>query len=424
MNLDLARSIVAALGVTGSSEEPLQRLGKFRRREWERTLAWLDDSGLALYLLEQVNRASATDALPEAVRGRLERNLASNRQRLAAMTSECDTLNGRLQAAGVEFAVLKGLALEPDFCPDAALRSQYDYDYLVRPKDDVRAREALEATGYARKVQSPGYEPEGASLFAPEPLSYPSADEDFYSARLARRVELHLSLWEYGGIGVSVDLPQDLLDRRQTVERHGLRFPVLAAEDALLAQVVHAFHHMLDHWCRPSCFLEIAYFVGRRHEDRAFWERFLSRVEGRRPLAPITGLVLSMSRTIFRSPIPDEIAPCLAQNPVLDLWVRKFGARWALAPFPGSKLSVFMHREFMDDPARWKAMRRSRLLPFHRPAQVVETGDAGAGERWSSRRDQGRFVAGRVRFHFQALASYLWSLPGWKRALRRLDAET
>lgn len=153
-----------------------------------------------------------------------------------------------------------------------------------------------------------------------------------------------------------------------------MRFPALADDDALLFQVLHAFHHMLDHWCRPSCFLEIAYCVARQHASASFWDRFRSRVEDRRYLPEIAGLVFSMATMLFGAPVPDEVARWSAQRSVLSLWVREYGERWAIALFPGSKLSLFMHREFVGDPVVWRSVRRSRLLPLHRAAQVAEAG--------------------------------------------------
>jgi len=418
MNPALARCIVGSLRVTGPCQEPLARLGNFGRPEWERTLSWLDDSGLALYLLERVDRAGAHSAVPESIRARLRQNLASNRQRLAEMKREFEFFNGRFEAAGVEFAALKGFALVPDFCPDAALRLQYDYDYLVRPECEEIARRTLQTAGYAHKVQSPGREPQGAALFVSEPLSLPSADQDFYGAALPRRVELHQGLWEPSGDRVRPDVPRDVLDRRRPVESQGMRFPALADEDALLFQVLHAFHHMLDHWCRPACFLEIAYFVSRQHARDPFWDRFRSRVEDRRYLPEIAGLVFSMATTLFGAPVPDEVARWSARSSVLPLWVREYGERWAVAPFPGSKLSLFMHSEFVGDPGVWKSVRRSRLLPLHRPAQVAEAGSDGVASRWNAKWDQWRFVLRRVKFHLGALLNYAWHLPHWKRALR------
>ena len=196
MNRALAQCVVESLRVTGPFQEPLARLRTFSRRDWQQTLPWLDDSGLALYLLDRVNRSGLSQTLPDEIESRLRGNLDSNRRRLAEMKEEFGSLNRRFESAEVEYVVLKGFALIPDYCPDAGLRSQYDYDYLVAEGSLTKAQQVLEAAGYSQKIQSPGFEKVGASLFAAQSLHLPSSDEDFYSDDLSRTVELHLSLWE------------------------------------------------------------------------------------------------------------------------------------------------------------------------------------------------------------------------------------
>lgn len=415
MNRALARCIVGSLRATGPCEEFLARLGTFTGSDWERTLPWLDDSGLALYLLERVDQRGAHDALPGPIRTRLERNLASNRQRLAAMQREFAFLNGRFEDAGVVFAALKGFTLIPDFCPDASLRLQYDYDYLVSPECESMARRVLGMAGYSHKTHSTGHEAEGESQFASAPVSLPAKDEDFYAAALPRRVELHLGLWEPRGEGVFPGVPGDILDRRRLVEWQSMRFPVLADDDALLSQVLHAFMHMLSYWCRLSCFLEITYFLAQRYSDTSFWDRFRCRVKDCRFLPEISGLVFSMATILFGAPVPDEVTQWSARSLVSPLWVREYGEPWAMASFPGSKLTLFMHAEFVEDPRVWKNVRRSRLLPLHRPAQVSEVKSDQAAQHMKAKWDQWRFVLGRIKFHLGALLRYPWHLFHWKR---------
>ncbi len=425
MNRALAQCIVECLCVTGNVEASLQRLSTFRPSEWQRTLSWLDDSGLALYLLERVNRSGLRQALPVEIEARLRANLDSNRRRLSEMKEEFESLNRRFEAAGVKYAVLKGFALTPDYCPDAGLRSQYDYDYLVAEGSLAKAQEVLEAAGYSRKIQSPGFEKVGAFLFAADSLHLPASDEDFYSGDISRTVELHLSLWEPNRDRIRLETPADALDRTTLATRNGLRFPVLADEDALILQALHAFQHTLDYWCRPSCFLEIAYFIARRRSDSAFWERFRLRLEGRRRLFEIVGLVFAMAASLFRAPVPAEVSAWTTGNlpAALSCWVELYGRNWALVRFPGSKLSLFVHREFIEDQDVWREIRRSRLFPFHRPAKVVEPGDPTLSSRTLATWGQWRFIWSRLRFHLGGILGYAWELPRWKLVLHRLQRD-
>src|SRR5947208_14938667 len=101
MNRALARCIVGSLRVTGSLEEPLAKLVTFRRPDWERTLPWLADSGLALYLRKRGSQSDLHEALPAPIRDHLRRNRASNRRRTAGMKTEFGSRHPRSNAAGV-----------------------------------------------------------------------------------------------------------------------------------------------------------------------------------------------------------------------------------------------------------------------------------------------------------------------------------
>jgi glycosyltransferase involved in cell wall biosynthesis len=426
MNRALAQCVVESLGVTGPFEESLVRLGTFSRRDWRQTLPWLDDSGLALYLLDRVNRSGLRQALPVEIEARLRANLDSNRCRMAKMKEEFESLNRRFEAAGVEYVVLKGFALIPDYCSDAGLRSQYDYDYLVAEGSQAKAQQVMEAAGYSKKIQSPGYEKAGASLFAAESLRLPASDKDFYSNDISRTVELHLSLWEQNRDGIRLETPADAADRKTMATWEGLGFPVLADEDALVLQVLHAFQHTLDYWCRPSCFLEIAYFIARRRSDSALWKRLRSRLDGRKGLFEIVGLVFAMAASLFKAPIPTEIRAWTTEklSTALCLWVQRHGWNWALARFPGSKLSLLVHRQFIEDETLRKEVMLSRLFPIHRPAKVVEARNPTLSSRTLATWSQWRFIWSRLRFHIGGFLGYAWELPRWKLVLHRLAKGT
>jgi hypothetical protein len=421
MNRALARCIVKSLRVHGAAGEHFARLGDFSERDWRRTFPWLDDSGLALYLLDQIKVTGADGLLPVAVQARLARNLARNLERLAVMREEFAALNRRFDAAGVEYAVLKGFALIPDFCPVAALRCQYDYDYLVSRNSADKAKQVLLDAGYTQKARSPGLEHKDESVFAAQPLSLPKPDEDFYSPFLPRFVELHLSLWESDRDMVDLELPIGVLGRRRLAEWDGLRFPALSDFDGLIFQALHTFQHILGYWCRISCFLEVAHFLKRRRLDAAFWERFRSYVENYRFLPEILSLVLSMSSTFFDAPLGESLESWVRGHlhGPLSVWIEHYASEWAFTSYPGSKLSLHVHRQFIQDRGTWKAIRRSRLLPFHRPASVVEPGGAGWSTNWKGKIDRWRFFWMRLKFHISALLGYGLAWPRWKIALYR-----
>src|SRR2546426_4391090 len=54
------------------------------------------------------------------------------------------------------------------------------------------------------------------------------------------------------------------------------------------------------------------------------------------------------------------------------LWIERYGRPSALANFRSNKYSLFLHREFVEDPAAWAGIRRQRLFPARRPHRSEE----------------------------------------------------
>ena len=65
--------------------------------------------------------------------------------RSAAMVEELRSLTAMLRDADVDHLVLKGISLVPEYCPDPAIRTQYDHDLLIRAESTGRAEAVLRA---------------------------------------------------------------------------------------------------------------------------------------------------------------------------------------------------------------------------------------------------------------------------------------
>ena len=244
MNRRLALQIIDGLSVAGPAESDFAPLKTWDRRSWLAMLPWLHTSGLALPLLRTLRIRGSENLLPPDVRTRLERNQADNQARVDRMAEEFAALNRCFENAGIRFAALKGFALIPDYSPDASLRSQADFDYLVAPESQSQAERALRAASYVRKSQ----EDRSPVVFfhSARPLRIPASDEDLYSAALPRRLELHTGLWNAGPELIRPRSLAAALDRTQPREWQGLRLPALADEDAFTFQILHALRHIFD----------------------------------------------------------------------------------------------------------------------------------------------------------------------------------
>jgi hypothetical protein len=418
LNRDLAREIVGFLHVSGRPASSIARLETFTRSDWDRTLGWLHLTGLALLFWNQLQDQGYGDAVPPEVGSRLAANLAENRLRTAEMAREFDSLNQQLQQAGIPYAVLKGFTLVPDYCPDACLRSFTDYDYLVAPDSLERAGEALQAAGYVPQARS---ESHSVTYFHPSrPPSRVSRLDDIYLPGLAREVELHFKVWDEDQ-GIRLDLPDDLLARSCYRRWDQVGFPALSDEDALIFHALHAFRHILPHWCRLSALYETAYFIERQSSNEVFWERFRQRIQACPPLPQIAGVLFSLAARIFGATLPAAVRACTTEtlSPAMALWVEHYGLDLALGNFSANKFSLFLHREFIQEPAAWQEIRRRQLFLLKRPARVARTSGPRARFSLKATWTQLVYLAQLLRFHVPATLQYAVELPRWRRMLRR-----
>jgi hypothetical protein len=422
MNRALAAELIGCLHVAGPVEAHLRRLGNFRPRDWEASLDWLNLSGIALAFWDRLQTLGAEDAVPPQVGARLAANLAQQRQRVAAMTQEFDSLNCQFERAGIEYAAWKGFALIPEYCPDACLRPMYDYDYLISEDAWAGASRVLQAAGYVRK---PDHGTPNEVTFAPPnlPPRLLRLPGGLCAAAFPRKVELHRSAWDEEAFRIPLRVPERPLDRKVRRTWQGLSFYSLGEEDAFVFQTLHAFQHILHNWCRLGWLWEIAYFLQHRSRDDSFWRNLSAHREASDPLTEVVAVVISLAAGLFHAalpaPINDQI-PGAMRGPVA-LWVDHYGLPSALDNFSENKSALFLYREFVRDEAAWRQIRRSRLLPMHRPNRVAGTIAPATAAMLPARWKQGWYVAQRLLHHSVSGVGHVWESARWKR-LRRLSA--
>jgi hypothetical protein len=415
MNRGLAREIAGCLRVSGSPEKPVSRLPTFSRHDWERALDWLDHTGLALWFWDRLKGLGARDAVPPEIGAQLERNFVDHSFRVASMAEEFDSINRSFASAGVEFVVLKGFALTPEYAPDARLRIAYDYDYLLRAESMERIAQALRNRGYIRRQERVDHPV--VYVHSTHTLRMASRRDDLYSATLHRAVELHTRLWEPETLRIPLWLPDDFLARKRLRNWQGLRFYSLSEEDELVFQALHAFRHILECWCRLYSFLEIAYFLEHRRADSVFWRQFGERIRMSPLLSEMVGVVFSLAAGLFGAAIPDAIDAEVIRTmrDSLGLWVNRYGYDSALANFAGNKYNLLLYREFVPDDATWREIRRRRLFPLHRPTRAGQASTPGVSSRLAAGWKQGSYVARRLLHHLIAAVQYAFESIEWER---------
>lgn len=411
-----AEAIVEFLSFSGKPSA--SSFSNFSAREWEHALQWLDDAGLAFYFLQKLNDARAITAIPEFVRAHLERGFAANQRRVADMSGRFADLNRGFAESGVRFAVLKGLSLVSEFCPNASLRYQGDFDYLVDERSLPAAHSVLLGGGYCRKASRSSQE----WIYMQPASGEPGRGARQYEPDAAYAVELHLDIWD----DELHSLPA--LPRLFSVERavphdaSGCSFPALRNEDAFLVQVLHTFHHLFTHWIRISCLYEIGYFLTRRVSDIALWTRVEQRVGENLVLREFVVVVTELAARLFASPVPDMMEAWGARiRTGPRIWIENYARRWALCDLPvyqfswlpTSKFAEFLHQQYRTEPGAREGQSRNTAASSSRLARMAsslrEKPALALDVAWWKRQ---RLVR-RSMFHALAELRYLCEKPRW-----------
>jgi hypothetical protein len=398
----------------------VRNLAAFSRGDWKRAQEWLDHSGVALWFWDRLKGLGVPDAVPPEIGERLDRLINDNALRVASMAEEFDSINRVFELAGVEYAVLKGFALIPEYAPDARLRTAYDFDYLLPPDSMERADQPLRNEGYIHRHEDAGHSLR-YTRSASTPRPFPQRNY-LYSAVLPRAVEVHSRLWETEPLMVPLPLPDDFLARKRLRNWQGLSFYSLAEEDELMFQVLHAIRHILTNWCRLCVFFEIAQFLERRSSDSVFWRRFYERIRNIPPLPEMVGVVFSLAARLFAAPVPTVVDTEIMRNlrHPLELWVCHYGYDSALANLADNKYGLFLHREFVPDAVSWREVRRRRLLPLQRPNRGARASSPKVSARLATGWRQASYIGRRLLHHSIAAVRYLWESRRWER-MRRIS---
>jgi hypothetical protein len=420
VNRALAEAIVGCLSLSGETPE-VNVLRNFRLHDWQRTFSWLDSAGLTLYLLDRLKSLGATELLPPPVFARFEQNLADNRRRVDYMAAEFGSLNERFARAGLNYAAIKGFSLVPAYCPNAVLRAPSDLDYLVDKPSLLAARRVLEEAGYRLQHFS-----DMEFKFGRPSSRIPTVSDDPYSRETEPLVELHLAFWNKKANRVPVNEPKFRLDQAIEHDWQGLRFPALEDEDAFVLQILHVFQHTLEGWVKLCWLLEIGYFLRARLSDTKFWDRVDVRLREVPFLAEFAVVVTGLAERVFAAPMPPITAKwkkCL--RPSAGLWLDNYAWSWVIEDrdtfnlFSATKLTFFLHREFIPDLEVRREVTRRRLLPWKQPEQIAVPVDNTAASFLTARRLQWTFVLRRLIFHLGSSSRYLLEMPRWRELNRR-----
>ena len=419
----LPEAIADFLSFSRQTSGAVEELRRFSLGQWEQTLTWLHNAGLALYFLQKLRDAGAAGLVPMSVLSRLEKNRTANQQRVVHMAEQFRCLNQSFDNAGVKFAVIKGFSLIPQFCRDACLRHQADFDYLVDDRSLPAAQRVVEGFGYSMKKRSAE-----EFVFAMPSARIPATVDELYCARAPHAVELHLTMWDSELHGVPLARPRFHVDRTIFHHWQGLVFPVLDEEDAFLLQVIHVLHHIFTYWVRMSSLLEVGYFLNQRAHDSQLWNRIEARVGDDLVLREFAVVVTEIAAQFCGAPIPPTVRIWGYElRPAVRVWIDTYARRCDFGSdplrrfnfFPCTKLILFLHQQYLPEAKSRRRLTLFRLLPFKRSVGTEHsTNNQPSFPRQWRRLYRRQHLFRRLIFHLTAGLRYAWEIPRWRRLNR------
>jgi len=356
--------------------------------QWNDLLAFTDRFQLTLHLRDAYG-------LPSRVGAEIEERLAKNRTRRERLREAFQGVAQALNAAGVEFVLLKGFTHESGFGINAENRLQYDLDFLCRPEDRARACLALRETGYVPH-QGKSLSPEHSRPFV-RPFDWKWRG-DYYDPEIPISLELHDTIWDPEQDRIRIGTAA-FWRRRTMFSIDGIAVPALCEADRLGFAALHLLRHVLRNDARPAHAFELARFLLAHGDDESFWAGWRSLRNPHLRTLELTGL--RFAAEWFG--VPNKLAPagCLPEN--VEAWFQHFAWSPIANLAGGNKDVVWLHLALLENWRDRAAVLRRRLAPLRLPHQ-----DASFAER--------------LRYHAAALAPALSSGLRWR--LRRNTVST
>ncbi len=351
--------------------------------EWREALEFSDRSRLTLHLRDAVR-----DAIPEAIRSRLDDDAAKFVVRRRIIDDVYRAIHQRLTAAGLEFAALKGPTAAAIHGLPVASRVQYDIDLYLPRASVFEAQQVLAGAGWTPL--------KGMEDFPTDHLPALVRETgwqwrgDYFDPDLPLPIELHFRFWNEELERLPAPGTDDFWTRRTTLPIAGVELGVLNAPDALAFAALHVLKHVLRGSVKAFHVYEIACILRVRAGDDAFWSQW--RALHSPQLRCLESVVFLLAREWFGCPAPEaESLPEAARA-----WFDSFALSPATQEFHPNKDHLWLHISLLDSRAdAWRIARR-RLVPGNLPPRT----GAGPAGVWSGYL---AYTARRVRHHAIAL---------------------
>ena len=414
----IPRSVAAALAALSFPEDVREQgctiLGALDDSEWTSLFEFTRQSAITLVL-----GASCREDLPAWVRDRIDADITRNTERLARLRSELALVSERLRAEHIEFVLLKGFSIGPEFTLDPRLRMHYDFDLFV-PEQSVEAA--------YRAVVLLGYEPLSSNDHLPKD-HLPTLTRktgwhwrgDPFDPEIPPSVELHFRFWDSEAERLPAPGVEEFWQRR--VQQNGL--PVLHLADRLAYATLHLLRHLFRGSARVNHVYEIARFLETQAGNESFW--FTWRKLHSDPLRRLEAVAFRLAAAWFGCRIAPEAAEEIQRLAGdVPVWFENYAASPIEALFRPNKHELWLHLALLGSARDRRKILFRKILPRTLPAAYgdvfVPDREITFRIRWKLRIRYAVHLASRTVHHARTLPVMLWHAMLWKSRASGLEA--
>jgi len=401
----LLRLLVHSLRFHQHAGSDLENLGE---AEWRMLLTLADEARLTLPL-----GIRCRSLLPDAVRRRIDRNLADNARRFTRTIDAHDEISGALSRRGVPFVVLKGVSHFPYFCDSPRFRPQYDIDLHCPVEYIAAARQAMSDINYRAVARDAHARTDHLPTMVRNTLWRWRGD--YYDPEMPLNVELHFRLWDSGMEFFDVAEAEQFWLRRTLRHVDRLSIPALDLKDTVRYAAWHVTRHLLRGDLRPAHLYEFAHFLDRTAGDDSLWAHW-EGAEIQTMLAE--ALAARLASECFYCRLNSSVRALISRLPATaQKWFDLFSISPLLGPTRPNKDELLLHIALLARPQSTIRITGRRLFPAPPPRLVRDpqfsSPSSGAGA-WV--RDA-IFLSGRASYHLRTLGPLLWSGLRWMKAV-------
>lgn len=387
---------LAALHFQSQSTEGLRRLEDF---EWQQLLDWCDARQLT-FLLPFI----CSDSLPSAVSRRISECRNRHTERFVRLKRELAEIAQTLNAAGLNFVLLKGLTHSPRLTPEPLMRMQGDIDLWLKSDSVCRARDILAELGYIPL--------QGSKCRHLPPMARRSEWKwrgDRFDPDMPISVELHYELWSSEAEYFGFPELDRFWDRTQIRVFDGYPIRVLQDEDLLGFAALHLLLHVLHGELPMQRAWEIANFLHREARNDAFWNSWKKFHSG--ALRQSEVLIFELVHRWLGCELPPAVQEELSGLPEgVGVWLRHYSFSPLKSQFQPNKDDLWLHLALVKSRWRQVCVLTRRLAPMCIPGFADR---ANEGSRLFRMFRQKKLLFSRMRHHVSALLPTLYQGFRW-----------